>query len=174
MRRGITGRFKGSRVRIAAWSSGKGIPAISPVISGAAVARSREGRGEKSADARGLRVSERAGALAGGPGAVGGSGRERTMCASRAGASGEASWAAAPDRASCWAEVGSGLRCAGLLAASRWATAAFWAEQGKKGKGVMGRTGLCWVFLGLGLVSSSILFFSNSNQTNTIRIQIQI
>jgi hypothetical protein len=41
---------------------------------------------------------------------VGGSGRERAGCASRAGASGEASWAAALDRASCWAEVGGGLR----------------------------------------------------------------
>ena len=47
MRRGITGRFKGSRVRIAAWSSGKGIPVISPVISGAAVARRGKGRGER-------------------------------------------------------------------------------------------------------------------------------
>jgi len=44
VRRGITGRFKGSRARIEAWSSGKGIPAISPVISGAAVARGEEGR----------------------------------------------------------------------------------------------------------------------------------
>ena len=41
---------------------------------------------------------------------VGGSGRERAGCASRAGASGEASWAAALDRESCWAEVGSGPR----------------------------------------------------------------
>ena len=47
----------------------------------------KEGEGE-AADEWGLRVSERAGALAGGPGAVGGSGRERAGCASRAGASG--------------------------------------------------------------------------------------
>ena len=85
-------------------------------------------------------------ALAGGPGAVGGSGRE-------------ASWAAAPDRASCWAEVGSGLRCAGLLAASRWATAAFWAEPGKERMGrewekEAGRAGL---FLGLGWVAIWVL-----------------
>ena len=36
-------RFKGSR----AGSSGEGIPAISPVISGAAVARRGKGRGER-------------------------------------------------------------------------------------------------------------------------------
>ena len=98
-------------------------------------------------------------ALAGGPGAVGGSGRERTMCASRAGASGEASWAAAPDRVSCWAGVVSGLWCAGLLAASRWATAAFWAEPGKERMGCewekeAGRAGL---FLGLGWVAIWVL-----------------
>jgi hypothetical protein len=55
---------------------------------------------------------------------VGGSGRERAGCASRAGASGEASWAAALDRASCWAEVGAGC-----------------AREGKEGVG-RGSTGL--------------------------------
>jgi hypothetical protein len=45
VRRGVTGRFKGSRARNAAWSSGKGIPAISPVISGTAVTRRGKGRG---------------------------------------------------------------------------------------------------------------------------------
>ena len=69
------------------------------------------------------------------------------------------SWAAAPDRVSCWAEVGSRLRCAGLLAASRWATAAFWAEPGKKRMGrewekEAGRAGL---FLGLGWVAIWVL-----------------
>ena len=41
-------RFKGSRVGIAMGSSGEGIPAISPVISGAAVARRGKGRGERA------------------------------------------------------------------------------------------------------------------------------
>ena len=39
-------RFKGGRAGIAAGSSREGIPAISPVISGAAVARRGKGRGE--------------------------------------------------------------------------------------------------------------------------------
>ena len=43
----VTGWFKGSRAGIAAGSSGEGIPAISPVISGVAVARGGKGRGER-------------------------------------------------------------------------------------------------------------------------------
>ena len=39
-------RFKGSRAGIVVGSSGEGIPAISPVISGAAIARRGKGRGE--------------------------------------------------------------------------------------------------------------------------------
>ena len=53
-------RFKGSRAGIAAGSSGEGIPAISPVISGAAVARGGKRKGRKGADMRGQHVSGRA------------------------------------------------------------------------------------------------------------------
>ena len=49
-------RFKGSR----AGSSGEGIPAISPVISGAAVARRGKRKGRKGADMWGQHVSGRA------------------------------------------------------------------------------------------------------------------
>ena len=53
----------------------------------------------------------------------------------------------------------AGPRCAGLLAASRWATAAFWAEPGKERMGrewekEAGRAGL---FLGLGWVAIWVL-----------------
>jgi hypothetical protein len=56
-------QIKGSRAGIAARSSEKGIPAISPVIPGAAVARRGKGRGRRSdAGARGVRGGKRAGA----------------------------------------------------------------------------------------------------------------
>jgi len=68
-----------------------------------------------------------------------------------------ACWASAVEEG--WARLGSGLRCAGLLVASRWATAAFWAEPGKERMGrewekEAGRAGL---FLGLGWVAIWVL-----------------
>jgi len=60
---GPRAQIKGSRAGIAARSSEKGIPAISPVIPGAAVARRGKGRGRRSdAGARGVRGGKRAGA----------------------------------------------------------------------------------------------------------------
>ena len=53
-------RFKGSRVGIVVGSSGEGIPAISPVISGTAVARGGKRKGRKGANMRGQHVSGRA------------------------------------------------------------------------------------------------------------------
>ena len=53
-------RFKGSRAGIAAGSSGEGIPAISPVNSGAAVARGGKRKGRKGTDMWGQHVSGRA------------------------------------------------------------------------------------------------------------------
>ena len=53
-------RFKGSRAGIVVGSSGEGIPAISPVISGAAIARGGKRKGRKGADMWGQHVSGRA------------------------------------------------------------------------------------------------------------------
>ena len=52
----------------------------------------------------------------------------------------------------------------GLIGPGSWIELGlFWTGLGKKGKGVMGRTGLCWVFLGLGLVSFLILISKSNN-----------
>ena len=55
------------------------------------------------------------------------------------------------------AQSGAGWAALGDWAAWRGAGRGVWVRE--KGKGVMGRTGLCWVFLGLGLVSSFLFYF---------------
>jgi hypothetical protein len=100
-----------------------------------------------------------------------GLGRERS---GRGGAGACTGWAAGAREETAAATAGPRERVKAEV--EFWARREDWVALGwarEKGKGVMGRTGLGWVFLGLGLVSSSILF-PNSNQTNTIRIQIQI
>ena len=53
-------RFKGGRAGIAGGSSGEGIPAISPVISGVAIACGGKRKGRKGTDMWGQHVSGRA------------------------------------------------------------------------------------------------------------------
>ena len=130
---GRPGVFKGGRAGIAAGHRGIRIPATSPVISGPL--RSREGRGEEGADARGRLVSGGAvamracWALAAPTGGAGGSGgsrarsgpvcgagvlgwqRKRAWAAEALGRSGSGDWAAGSERAVAGKGEGGVGRC---------------------------------------------------------------
>ena len=144
------GVFKGGRAGIAAGRRGIRIPATSPVISGPL--RSREGRGEEGADARGRLVSGGArvarlpawwGQGVGGAGGMRASGR----WAERVGA-GNWPWAEL-GRSAALGKGGTGRRRERRRPGPRWA-------------GLGKRFGLGWVlgFVGFSSLFNSKLFYS--------------